>query len=268
MSQIVALLDLNGMPDDALAGEIQARHLAFRITRGIVDALRSRGAGPKTLAAIEAFLPPPPTIDDFHADRDSVPIGGSTTLRWSVSGAERVSLDPGLGALAFAGQKVLQPRQDTRFTLIAEGPGGSTSRTLTIVVTSPVPSTVVPGSRKPTTRDEFGNRVERLVGTVMVADHKHTFGSCRGQFHFGDDTLTFTSHAHSLSYSRGTVRSIFRGVRGRLSEAKSGKVRGRILPSGWVTIISTSGKQSDFLITGKTPNETQEVLSEWLVVAR
>jgi hypothetical protein len=197
----------------------------------------------------------------------SVPVGGSAILRWSVSGAERVSLDPGFGAVGFTGQKVLQPAQDIQLTLIAEGPGGSTSRTLTIAVTTPLPRAVVPDSRKPTVRDEFGNKVERLVRTAMVADHKHTFGSCRGQFQFGDDTLTFTSRTHTLSFSRATVRSIFNGVRGQLNENRSGKVRG-VLPSGWVTIISTNGKQSDFLITGKTPNETREVLGRWLVGAR
>ena len=267
MAQIEALIDLQGMPDAALAGEIRDRHLAFSLTRSIVDALRSRGAGPQTVAALETLLPPPPTIDQFYADRMSVPVGGSATLRWSVSGAERVSLAPGFGALAFAGQKVLQLTQDIQLILTAEGPGGSTSRTLTLVVISPLPPSVVPDSRETTIRDEFGNKANRLVGTTVVADHKHTFGSCRGQFEFGNDALTFTSHSHTLSFSRATVSSIFSGISGRRSVTKSGKVRG-VLPSGWVTIITTNGKQSDFLITGMTPNETQEVLGKWLGVAR
>jgi hypothetical protein len=139
LPQIEALIDLRGMPDAALAGEIQDRHLAFRLTTGIVDALRNRGAGPRAFAALEALLPAPRAIDEFRADRDSVAIGESTTLRGSVSGAEQVTLSPGFGAVPFVGQRTLQPNQDIEVTPSAEGAGGSTSRTIRVAVTSPSP---------------------------------------------------------------------------------------------------------------------------------
>jgi hypothetical protein len=422
------------MPDAAVAGEIQDRHLAFRVTRIVIDALRSRGAGPRTVAALETFLPPPPTIDDFHADREIVLRGESATVHWSVSGAERVSLAPGFGMVPFVGQKTLRLTEDMEVTLAAEGPGGSTSRTIRIAVTSPPPPVirlfrpereaikqgesvvvrwfvtgatrvridpdfsalpleglrmvgpdqttqytltaegpggsstrtivirVLPNTKDATIHEAYGERAIRLpvsgnlwrlivpadrafhstgfqvdgmfgfvinpitpgtqfvlrignrdlinkrslqlgdyveakgdvwiqvlesatsrtefrvqfytqnmvrqTGQVMVAVHKHSFGSsCSGEFTFADDALTFTSHSHTLRFSRGTIKSIFNGINAPLRKTRSGKLRGG-LPSGWTTIVDTNGKRSDFLISGKTPNETQEILGGWLLGAR
>ena len=47
------------VPDSTLSTQIQRRGLAFAPTSAIVDSLRAKGAGPQTLAAIEALLPKP-----------------------------------------------------------------------------------------------------------------------------------------------------------------------------------------------------------------
>ncbi len=52
LSQIENLI-LHGVPDAALAAQIERRGLAFTPTTAIIDALRAKGAGPLTIAAFE-----------------------------------------------------------------------------------------------------------------------------------------------------------------------------------------------------------------------
>ncbi len=58
LEQIKGLL-ANGLPDTALAGEIRDRGITFsdNLTKLILDDLQGRGAGPKTIRALEAYLP-------------------------------------------------------------------------------------------------------------------------------------------------------------------------------------------------------------------
>jgi hypothetical protein len=58
LEQIKGLL-ANGLPDTALAGEIRDRGITFSDTLNqlVLDDLQGKGAGPKTLRALEAYLP-------------------------------------------------------------------------------------------------------------------------------------------------------------------------------------------------------------------
>lgn len=58
LEQIKGLL-ANGLPDTALAGEIRDRGITFSdtLSKLVLDDLQGRGAGPKTLRALEAYLP-------------------------------------------------------------------------------------------------------------------------------------------------------------------------------------------------------------------
>lgn len=58
LEQIKGLL-ANGLPDTALAGEIRDRGITFsdNLTKLVLDDLQGRGAGPKTIRALEAYLP-------------------------------------------------------------------------------------------------------------------------------------------------------------------------------------------------------------------
>lgn len=56
LSQVEQLVS-NGVPDSTLSTQIQRRGLAFIPNPAIVESLRTKGAGPQTLSAIEAFLP-------------------------------------------------------------------------------------------------------------------------------------------------------------------------------------------------------------------
>jgi hypothetical protein len=135
LAQIEALIDLKGMPDAALAGEIHDRHLTFVLSSQILEALTRRGAAPMTIEALRRYLPAPPLIKEFRADLESVAAGGSATITWSATGAQHLELLPDFGAVEATGQRVVRPIRTSQFTLNVEGPGGRASRSLWISVT-------------------------------------------------------------------------------------------------------------------------------------
>jgi hypothetical protein len=67
-----------------------------------------------------------PVIDEFLADPATIPDGGSTTLRWRVTGTDNVRLNS--NPVKAAGQSVEQPRSRAVYELVAEGIGGRTAR--------------------------------------------------------------------------------------------------------------------------------------------
>ena len=95
------------------------------------------GSGKKK-KTIETPIPTPaPAITSFDADRRSIERGSSTFLRWSVAGSTAVRIEPGLGAFSAQGEKTISPGQTTRYTLVAEGPGGNVEGQVTVRVEAP-----------------------------------------------------------------------------------------------------------------------------------
>ncbi|MBL8115083.1 MAG: hypothetical protein JNK60_19525 [Acidobacteria bacterium] len=81
-----------------------------------------------------------PTIVSFRASSATVVRGLATTLSWNVDGASRVSLEPGLGSVSPDGSVAVTPTQPTRYTLVAEGAGGTASREVYLSVVDPSPT--------------------------------------------------------------------------------------------------------------------------------
>jgi peptidoglycan-associated lipoprotein len=90
-----------------------------------------------------AIAPPPtaaaPVISSFTAEPSTVEAGQSSTLRWSISGATDMSIDHGVGAVQSNGQRQVFPRTSTSYTLLARGPGGMDSRSVTVTVSNAPP---------------------------------------------------------------------------------------------------------------------------------
>jgi hypothetical protein len=83
--------------------------------------------------------PPPPTIVSLQANPSSITEGQSTTISWAVEGA--------ISAVYFDGEGVRdhdsrpkRPQQTRTYTLRAVGPGGETTRDVTVTVTHPQPT--------------------------------------------------------------------------------------------------------------------------------
>jgi outer membrane protein OmpA-like peptidoglycan-associated protein len=84
-----------------------------------------------------AAPPPPsepaPTVS-LTASLSSLDAGACTNLNWSTSNATSVSIDPEVGSVGPSGSKQVCPTTTTRYTLNANGPGGSRSDSTTITV--------------------------------------------------------------------------------------------------------------------------------------
>ena len=89
----------------------------------------------------EVAPPPPaaPDIAEFSAEPSSIERGQSSTLKWSVSNANQITIDNGVGTVQASGSKGVYPNETTTYTLRASGPGGTLSKTATVSVTVPPP---------------------------------------------------------------------------------------------------------------------------------
>jgi hypothetical protein len=94
--------------------------------------------GTSTASAIVTVLQPP--LVTFFADTTSINAGGSATLFWSVSSADTVTIDQGIGGLAPNGSRKVSPAQTTTYRLTAVNVAGTTTSTVTINVSSPAPA--------------------------------------------------------------------------------------------------------------------------------
>jgi peptidoglycan-associated lipoprotein len=78
-----------------------------------------------------------PVIAQFTAEPSSIERGQSATLRWSVSDATTVTIDPGLGTVQSNGSRQVFPSNSTTYRLTATGPAGNANGTATVSVITP-----------------------------------------------------------------------------------------------------------------------------------
>jgi hypothetical protein len=80
--------------------------------------------------------PAAPTIQ-FTGDRDHIITSQSLTLRWSVSGATRIQIEPDIGPVDAQGEHTVSPEQPTEYIITADGPGGKTTDRFRVQVNAP-----------------------------------------------------------------------------------------------------------------------------------
>jgi peptidoglycan-associated lipoprotein len=98
----------------------------------------------------EAPAPPPPAapdISDFSAEPSSIERGQSSTLKWTVTGANQISIDNGVGTVQATGSRGVYPNDTTTYKLTANGPGGTLSKTATVSVAAPPPPAPPPAPK-------------------------------------------------------------------------------------------------------------------------
>jgi hypothetical protein len=98
--------------------------------------LTAIGPGGTSTAQATVVIVAPPSIN-FFADALTITAGGSSTLNWSVSGADTVTIDQGIGLTTGSGTLKVSPRQTTTYHLTATNVAGSANASVTITVTSP-----------------------------------------------------------------------------------------------------------------------------------
>ena len=88
--------------------------------------------------AVTPPAPVPPVIGTFKAAPASITIGASTTLSWSVTGATALSVAPGPGTVSGTSVSV-SPEANTAYVLTATNQFGTSTKTINVTVTPPLP---------------------------------------------------------------------------------------------------------------------------------
>ena len=81
--------------------------------------------------------PAAPSISEFVAEPGSILMGQASTLKWSVSNASEITVEPAVGTLPANGTRGVYPSMTTAYTLRATGPGGNVTASATVNVASP-----------------------------------------------------------------------------------------------------------------------------------
>jgi hypothetical protein len=74
----------------------------------------------------------PPTINSFTTNPTRVSPGGPSTLSWSVTGADSLSINQAVGDVTGSTQRIVNPSSTTTYTLTATNTRGSDTKTITV----------------------------------------------------------------------------------------------------------------------------------------
>jgi predicted secreted protein len=131
----------------------------------------------------------PPTVNYFYATPASISQGNSCTLYWAVTGADMVTIEPGLGTVPASGSRTVSPSATTLYELTANiGSVATSADTMVTVSTKPetvgmpvinlfesTPNAVVPGGIATLVWDVAGVssvHIDQSIGDVEMQDRK------------------------------------------------------------------------------------------------
>ena len=123
----------------------------------------------------------PPVIVAFDASPMAITTGGTTTLLWNVTGAESVTIDPGIGQVDVAGTMDLTPTQSTTYTLNAINVAGVVTKSASVTVSAPNPPSIVNFERDPC-HDYLRANFDIAVGCHRSYVGKHRPGHRQGRY--------------------------------------------------------------------------------------
>lgn len=87
-----------------------------------------------------------PVINSFFASPSCIVAGESATLSWTVTNADTVTIDYGIGTVDLTGLTNVTPTTDTTYNLIATNSAGTITATVTVTVATIETFTLQPGS--------------------------------------------------------------------------------------------------------------------------
>lgn len=109
-----------------------------------------------------APVPAKPTISHFAAEPDTVNSGQPSSLSWSVSDAQSIELDNGIGSVSPNGRRAVYPTATTTYTLTASNAGGSTTASVTVTVSAPPPPAAAPAPPTQSAAEILARQVQDL----------------------------------------------------------------------------------------------------------
>lgn len=100
----------------------------------------------------------------FTAEPGSITRGEAATLRWTVTDADSIRIEPGVGSVQPSGSRQVFPTTSTTYKITATGPGGSTEANAYVNVGAPsaAPPPATPSGPKTT----FAVMLEQTVGDI------------------------------------------------------------------------------------------------------
>jgi hypothetical protein len=94
----------------------------------------SSSIGTTTYFATSAVYTTAPSIANFTANPTVIMPGQSSTLQWNVTGADSVSIDPGIGTVPYAGGRLVYPTTSTTYILTATNSYTSVTAYATVTI--------------------------------------------------------------------------------------------------------------------------------------
>ncbi len=126
-----------------------------------------------------------PVIAQFTAEPSSIDRGQSATLRWSVTGATSVSIEPNLGTVQSSDSRTVFPSSTTTYRLTATGPGGSANASATVNVNVPAP----PARTGPPPTTSLVSALESVVDAYFDYDQSEIREDARNTLSRDSDAL-------------------------------------------------------------------------------
>jgi len=91
-----------------------------------------------TSKSIVISVNPAPIAINIDVNPAVINSGASAALIWTVSNANSVSIDQGIGSVPLTGNKLVSPTDTTMYTLTASGPAGTVTKSVVLSVNAPI----------------------------------------------------------------------------------------------------------------------------------
>lgn len=91
-----------------------------------------------TSKSIVISVNPAPIVINIDVNPAVINSGASAALIWSVTNANSVSIDQGLGSVPLTGNQLVSPTNTTTYTLTASGPAGTVTKSVLLSVNAPI----------------------------------------------------------------------------------------------------------------------------------
>mgnify|MGYP000246035410 CR=1 FL=1 len=111
---------------------------------------------------VNEIPPPAPPTADITADPEEIVIGESSTLTWSSTNAESVSIDQGIGSVDVNGSETVSPTETITYSITATGPGGTVTDSVVITAVDPIKLNI----SSPSWNDTVSGTSVMVLGTV------------------------------------------------------------------------------------------------------
>ena len=115
--------------------------------------LKAEGRGGTATRSVTVTVYQAPTVT-LGADPETVTYGETSTLSWSSTNADKVSIDQNIGEVNNGGFLEVKPDRTTTYTINASGPGGSAQAQVAVTVKAKV---------EPQPEGSFGKQYEDLI---------------------------------------------------------------------------------------------------------